>query len=148
MRRDAPQAWPYSADLHRRAIAFAQGYRDKLEKAENLIQRAPEIDGQPKGTGTSDPVAAAAERREKVTAEIRIVEGALEKIPEKYRHAVLRNACDQVPAYKLIMDGELEASDSTLYDYRIEFLSWIVVLAGWDVHWSLLEEYNEKYQSH
>ena len=148
MRRDAPQAWPYSADLHKRAPTFAQGSREKLAKAADLIQRAPEIDGQPKGTGTSDPVAAAAERREKVTAEIRIVEGALEQIPEKYRHAVLRNACDQVPAYKLIMDGELEASDSTLYDYRIEFLSWIVVLAGWDVHWSLLEEYNEKYQSH
>lgn len=140
MRKDAPKAWPYSADLYRRALAFAQGYRDKVEKAEDLIQRAPEIDGQPRGTGTSDPVAAAAERREKVVAEIRVIEGALEKIPEEYRRGVLLNTADQEPAYKLRERGVIYASDSTLYAYRIAFLSWIVVLAGWDIHWSELAE--------
>lgn len=140
MRKEAPRAWPYSADLYRRALAFAQGYRDKLSKAADLVQKAPEMDGQPKGTGISDPVAAAAERREKVTAEIKIINRALYRIPIEYRHIVLRNTCDQVPAYKLREQGVLYASDSTLYAYRIAFLAWIVVEAGWDVHWSYLEE--------
>lgn len=140
MRRDAPKAWPYSADLYRRALAFAQGYRDKLEKAEDLLQKAPEIDGQPRGTGKSDPVAAAAERRELVTSEIKVIHDALGKIPEDYRRGVLMNTADQEPAYKLRERGVIFASDSTLYAYRIAFLSWIVVLAGWDVHWQQLEE--------
>lgn len=140
MRRDVPRAWPYSADLYLRALAFAKGYRDKLEKAESLIQQAPELDGQPRGTGTSDPVAAAAERREKVTAEIKIIEDALKKIPEEYRAGVLMNTAEQVPAYMLRERGITFASDSTIYAYRIAFLSWIVVLAGWDVHWNRLGE--------
>lgn len=140
MRKSAPRAWPYSADLYRRALAFAQGYRDKLAKAAALIQRSPENDGQPKGTGISDPTAAAAERREKVTAEIRIIENALSRVPRDYRAGVLMNTVDRIPAYKLRELGAVWASDSTLYAYRITFLAWIVVEAGWDIHWSYLEE--------
>lgn len=140
MRKDAPKAWPYSADLYRRALAFAQGYRDKIAKASVLIQKAPEIDGQPRGTGTSDPTAAAAERRERVLAEIRTIETALQKIPEPYRAGVFMNTVDRVPAYKLRDLGAIWASDSTLYAYRIAFLSWIVVLEGWDIHWKDLGE--------
>ena len=137
-RKDAPKKWPYTWDLHQRALTFARGYPDRVQQAEDLIQKAPVNDGQPRGTGTSDPVAVSAERRETFLEEIHIVEAALEKIPEKYRDIVLRNVVEGVPAYAFKAKDESAPSDSTIYDWRITFLSWIVVLAGWDVHWSLL----------
>lgn len=118
--------WPYAQDLRGRALHFAKGY-DRLKKeADALIVQAPVMDGQPRSTKTGDPVAAAAIRRERITREISIIEGALLDIEPEYRAGIIENVCRGVPMWRL--DG---ATERTWSRKRRVFLAGIVERAGW-----------------
>ena len=118
--------WPYADDLRGRALYFAKGYDRMKREADELIDQAPVMDGQPRGTKTGDPVAVAAIRRERITREIGIIEGALLDIEPEYRAGVLENVCRGVPMWKLD-----EASERTWSRKRTVFLAGIVERACW-----------------
>lgn len=118
--------WPYAQDLRGRALHFAKGY-DRLKKeADALIVQAPVMDGQPRSTKTGDPVAAAAIRRERITREISIIEGALLDIEPEYRAGIIENVCRGVPMKNLV-----GACGNTWSTKRRVFLKGIVERAGW-----------------
>lgn len=121
-----PTSWPFAPDLKGRAEHFAKGYDRLRREADEMIQQAPVMDGQPRGTKTGDPVAAAAIRRERITREIGIIEGALLDIEPEYRHGVVENVCRGVPMYKIA-----GACVNTWSNKRRVFLIGIVERAGW-----------------
>ena len=118
--------WPYAPDLRGRALHFAKAYDRLLREADELIVQAPVMDGQPRSTKTGDPVAAAAIRRERITREISIIEGALLDIEPEYRQGVLDTVCRGVPMREL--DG---AAERTWSRKRLVFLAGIVERACW-----------------
>lgn len=118
--------WPYAPDLRGRALHFAKSYDRLRREADEMIQQAPVMDGQPRGTKTGDPVAAAAIRRERITHEIGIIEGALLDIEPEYRDGIIENVCRGVPMWRL--NG---ATERTWSRKRRVFLAGIVERAGW-----------------
>lgn len=120
------ERWPYAPDLRGRALYFAKAYDRLVKEADALIAQAPMQDGQPRGTKTGDPVAAAAIRRERIRHEISIIEGALNDIEPEFRAGVLDNVCRGVPMHRLDT-----ASESTWKRKRRVFLAGIVERSGW-----------------
>ena len=118
--------WPYAQDLRGRALQFAKAYDRLRREADEMIAQAPVMDGQPRGTKTGDPVAAAAIRRERITREIRIIEGALLDIEPEYRAGIIENVCRGVKMRDLV-----GASENTWIRKRRVFLAGIVERAGW-----------------
>ena len=118
--------WPFAPDLRGRALYFAKAYDRLNREADALIAQAPVQDGQPRGTQTGDPVAAAAIRRERIRHEISIIEGALLDIEPEYRDGILDNVVRGVPMHRLDL-----ASESTWKRKRRVFLAGIVERAGW-----------------
>ncbi len=90
-------------------------YRMKQE-AEAALTASPEPpDGQPRGTAIGNTVESAAIRREKYVLMVKIVDEALEEIPEEYRRGVWRN----------IMNGEPypdDASRNTYGNHKSRFI--------------------------
>ena len=126
MQNEELTKWPYAQDLRGRALHFAKGYDRLRREADEMIDQAPVMDGQPRGTKTGDPVAAAAIRRERITHEIGIIEGALLDIEPEYRDGIIENVCRGVPMWRL--DG---ATERTWSRKRRVFLAGIVERAGW-----------------
>ena len=120
------ERWPYALDLRGRALYFAKAYDRLRREADELIEQAPVMDGQPRSTKTGDPVAAAAIRRERITHEISIIEGALLEIEPEYRQGVLDNVFRGVP-----MRAIKGACENTWIRKRRVFLAGIVERAGW-----------------
>ena len=120
------ERWPYAPDLRGRALAFAKAYDRLVREADSLVVQAPMQDGQPRGTKTGDPVAAAAIRRERIRHEISIIENALLDIEPEFRAGVLDNVCRGVPMHMLDL-----ASESTWKRKRRVFLAGIVERSGW-----------------
>jgi len=118
--------WPYAPDLRGRALYFAKAYDRLVSEADALAVQSPAMDGQPRGTQTGDPVAAAAIRRERIRHEISIIEGALNDIEPEYRAGVLDNVVRGVPMHRLDLAGI-----STWKRKRRVFLAGIVERAGW-----------------
>ena len=120
------ERWPFAPDLRGRALYFAKAYDRLVREADELVVQAPVQDGQPRGTKTGDPVAAAAIRRERIRHEISIIEGALNDIEPEFRAGVIDNVCRGVPMHRLDL-----ASESTWKRKRRVFLAGIVERAGW-----------------
>ena len=118
--------WPYSLEMRQKAIRFARQYDEMKKEADALIEQAPVMDGQPRSTKTGDPVAAAAIRRERITREIGIIDGALLDIEPEYRQGILNNVCRGIPMHELV-----GASENTWIRKRRMFLAGIVERAGW-----------------
>lgn len=120
--------WPYAKDLRKRAEDYAEAYDRLIREADELIVQAPVMDGQPRGTKTGDPVAAAAIRRERIKRELSVIEGSLLDIEPEYRDAILENVCRGVSMKYFTARG---LSISSLKRRRRVFLAGIVERAGW-----------------
>lgn len=124
--------YPNGIDIPREiyisTIWFIRYYDQMREEAESLLTSSPVMDGQPRGTKTGDPVAAAAERRERVLRDIKTIEDALGTVPEEYRKAVLDNVARQVPMYKL--SPKTYVSESGLQYWRVRFIANVAVNRG------------------
>lgn len=83
------------------AIWFIRDYENMKREAQDLLDQSPIHDGQPRGSGTSDPTAAAAERRERVLRDIKCIEDAFETVPDYFRKPLYENIVHRVPEYKL-----------------------------------------------
>lgn len=70
------------------AIDLVQGYDEMQAELNDMIQNSAALDGQPRGTKTSDPTGAAVLRRSKKRAGVEAVDNALLHIPPEYRETV------------------------------------------------------------
>ena len=84
-----------SKDRYRELLHFCRQYPEWKTEANSLLGiRAVKNDGMPHGSGKSDPVAMAAERREKLMAKIRIVDDCAKAIDEgEWYAAIIQNVC-------------------------------------------------------
>lgn len=74
----------------RLVVDFIRNYDTFKEDADNLLllNMALQTDGQPHGTGISDPVAETASQREKLVEYITAIEAGIHAVPEEYRAVV------------------------------------------------------------
>ena len=106
------------------ALWFIRGYRRALDDYEAILESssAPS-DGQPRGSGPSDPTFLKASRLAVVSAKIRPVEKALERVPAEYRRGLLRAIIERerYPDY---------AHPNTWALWRHRFVYWVAIEAG------------------
>lgn len=118
------------------ATWFIRGYRRALDDYEAILESssAPS-DGQPRGSGTSDPTFLKASRLAAVSAKIRPVEIALERVPSEYRRGLLRAIIERerYPDY---------AHPTTWARWRHRFVYWVAVEAG--IHFDEAPENSQK----
>ena len=104
-------------------LHFCRQYDDWKKEANSLLGiSAIRMDGMPHGTGKSDPVARAAERRERLLAKISIVEGCAKASDNgAWFKALIDHVCRRIP-WKDLKREELPTSDAnTFYKRRREF---------------------------
>lgn len=84
-----------SKDRYIELLHFCRQYPEWKIEANSLIGiRGLKMDGQPKGTGRSDPVATAAERRESLTRKIDLVDECAKNINGgEWYAAIIQNVC-------------------------------------------------------
>ena len=84
-----------SKDRYIELLHFCRQYPEwKIEANSLLGIRAIKMDGQPHGSGKSDPVAMAAEKREKLIEKIQIVDECAKRIRiGEWYAAIIQNVC-------------------------------------------------------
>ena len=84
-----------SKDRYIELLHFCRQYPEwKIEANSLLGIRGMKMDGQPKGTSKTDPVATAAERRESLTRKIDLVDECAKKIRDgEWYAAIIQNVC-------------------------------------------------------
>lgn len=102
-------------------IWFIRDYENMKAEAEDLLDQSPVNDGQPRGSGTSDPTAQAAERRERVLRSIKCIEDAFAIVPEEYRAVLYENIVHQRPLYQVAPKAYI--ADTTLQYWRVVFVA-------------------------
>ena len=106
-------------DRYLELLQFCRQYPEwKLEASSLIGIRAMRADGQPRGTKRTDPVAVAAERREKLTMKIAIVEECARAIDGgAWFAAIIQNVCMAKP-YTTIDRALMPTSDKIAYFRR------------------------------
>ena len=76
-------------------LAFCRQYAEKKTEADTLLTvGSPKMSGMPHGSGTGDPTAQAAERRERLLHECTIIEKCAESIEGGiFKQAIIQNVC-------------------------------------------------------
>lgn len=84
-----------SKDRYRELLHFCRQYPEWKTEANSLLGiRAIKMDGQPHGSGKSDPVAMAAEKREKLIEKIGIVDTCARAVDDGAWYAsIIQNVC-------------------------------------------------------
>ena len=84
-----------SADRYRELLHYCRQYPEWKAEANSLLGiRAIKMDGQPHGSTTSDPVAQAAERRERLMEKIELVDKCAREIGGgEWYAAIIQNVC-------------------------------------------------------
>ena len=84
-----------SADRYRELLHFCRQYPEWKTEANSLLGiRAVKMDGQPHGSGKSDPVAMAAEKRDRLLAKIKLIDDCAREIGGgAWYAALIQNVC-------------------------------------------------------
>ena len=108
-----------SQDRYRELLHWCRQYPEWKTEANSLLGiRAIKADGLPHGNGKSDPVAAAAERREKLIEKIEIVDECARAIDGgAWFAAIIQNVCMAKP-YTTIDRALMPTSDKNAYFRR------------------------------
>ena len=108
-----------SVDRYRELLHFCRQYPEWKTEANSLVGvRAIKMDGMPHGSGTSDPVAVAAEKRERLLAKIDIVDECAKAIGEgAWFAAIIQNVCIGRP-YEQMDRALMPTSDKNAYFRR------------------------------
>lgn len=78
--------------LYKMTLAFIRDYYRKVVEYKKLIEESPPPpDGQPRGSGTSNPTERDGIRRVELKTAIDAIESALHQVPEEYRQGVWNN---------------------------------------------------------
>ena len=105
-----------SVDRYRELLHFCRQYPEWKTEANSLLGiRAIKMDGQPHGSGVSDPVAMAAEKREKLMTKIEIVDDCARAIDDgEWYAAIIQNVCIGRP-YEQMDRALMPTSDKNAY---------------------------------
>ena len=105
-----------SVDKYRELLHFCRQYPEWKTEANSLLGiRAIKMDGQPHGSGVSDPVAMAAEKREKLMTKIEIVDDCARAIDDgEWYAAIIQNVCIGRP-YEQMDRALMPTSDKNAY---------------------------------
>ncbi len=105
-----------SVDRYRELLHFCRQYPEWKTEANSLLGiRAIKMDGQPHGSGVSDPVAMAAEKREKLMTKIEIVDNCARAIGDgEWYAAIIQNVCIGRP-YEQMDRALMPTSDKNAY---------------------------------
>ena len=112
-----------SQDRYRELLHFCRQYPEWKKEANSLLGiRAIRADGQPHGNGKSDPVAVAAEKRERLIEKIRIVDECAMAIDGGVWFAsIIQNVCIGKP-YEQMDRALMPTSDrNAFFKKRREF---------------------------
>lgn len=110
-------------DRYLELLHFCRQYPEWQMEAASLIGiQGTKMDGQPRGTKKHDPVAAAAERREKLMNKIGVVDSCAREIGNgEWYAAIIQNVCMAKP-YSIIDKALMPTSDkNTYFKKRREF---------------------------
>ena len=112
-----------SKDRYIELLHFCRQYPEwKIEANSLLGIRGMKTDGQPKGTAKSDPVAMAAERRERLMEKIRIVDECAKTVGNgEWFAAIIQNVCIGRPYTQIDMALMPTAKRNTFFSRRREF---------------------------
>ena len=114
-----------SQDRYRELLHFCRQYPEWKTEANSLLGiRAIKADGQPHGTGKSDPVAMAAEKRERLVEKIAIVDDCAKAVDGGAWYAsIIQNVCIGRP-YEQMDRALMPTSNKNAYfKKRQEFFS-------------------------
>ena len=105
-----------SQDRYRELLHFCRQYPEWKTEANSLLGiRAIKADGQPHGTGKSDPVAMAAEKRERLVEKIAIVDDCAKAVDGGAWYAsIIQNVCIGRP-YEQMDRALMPTSDRNAY---------------------------------
>lgn len=105
-----------SVERYRELLHFCRQYPEWKTEANSLLGiRAIKMDGQPHGSGVSDPVAMAAEKREKLMTKIDIVDRCARAIGGgEWYAAIIQNVCIGRP-YEQMDRALMPTSDRNAY---------------------------------
>lgn len=126
-RRIFEKAYLLPRDEYMKTLWHIRGYRRYLDDYQAILDGSPApADGQPRGSGTSDPTYLKAEKLAEVSVLIRPVEAAMEYIPPEYREGLLRAIIERerYPDY---------ADLSTWKRWRQRFIYHVAVEAGFHI---------------
>lgn len=114
-----------SKDRYIELLHFCRQYPEWKSEASTLMGiHAINIDGLPKGTGKSDPVAMAAERREKLLEKIGIVDECASAVGSgEWYAAIIQNVCIGKPYTQIDMALMPTAHRPEYFARRREFFS-------------------------
>lgn len=108
--------WILPHNLYRQTLYAIRDYNRIKEEYEYLIMGQPaEMDGQPKGTQTSDPTAATAAKAERLHNQLRAIDDAKKVIPEEFIKGVWDNIVYDSPY-------PLDAGRATYSRYKSRFI--------------------------
>ena len=126
-----PKYLEMHSETARLTIQLIRNYDRFKEQADDLLALGVGIktDGQPRGTGTSDPTAQTAVQREKILAEIEAIEQGINSIPEEYQLVVWKWVKEGKPLYQI--EESIYASDRTWYEYKRRFITEVARRKGW-----------------
>lgn len=130
--------FPKYLDMHtetaRLTVQFIRNYDRFVEQADDLLSLGVGIktDSQPRGTSTGDPTARTAEQREKLLAEIKIIDDSLSTIPKEYQAVIWEWVKEARPLYSI--GASLYASDRTWYEYKRRFITEVAKRKGWMIN--------------
>lgn len=116
----------------RLTIQFIRNYDRFQEEAEAMLTAnlGLRTDGEKTtGSGTPDPTAKTAARREHLLAELKIIDDALKTIPEEYRAVIWSWVKDGIPLYQI--EAAAYASERTWYEYKRRFITEVARRKGW-----------------
>ena len=103
--------------------AFCRQYPEKKRKADSLLgAKSPILTGMPRGSGGTDPVHRAAEKRERLLRDVNLIEtAAAETKGGAWARALIRNCCYRVRYEDLRPDEMPSCNRSAYFEARREF---------------------------
>lgn len=112
-----------SVDRYRELLNFCRQYQEWKAEANSLLGiRALNMDGQPRGNNISNPVATAAEKREKLLAKIEIVEECANAVcGGKWTAAIIQNVCEGRAYDKMDFEVMPTSDRNAYFKVRREF---------------------------
>lgn len=115
--------------LYRRTRDTIRGYDAMKAELEELAYMDAHPGGVPSGGSTSDPTAAAAEKRERLAREIVAIDKAVESVRPDYREVAFISLKDDTPLYKI--PGGTNAHQDTWTKYRQQIIYYTAINLGW-----------------
>lgn len=108
------------------AIYFIRDHERRIEKQKELIYPDGKRIGELKSSDTESQTEKAAIRIEKISREIRIVENALQIIPEEYREAIYNHVAHDTPF-------PVWANGRTMSRWKVRFVCSVALECGMGV---------------